>query len=304
MAGVCCSRHWLVVSIEHGLAMVQTQTPLDVDAVTEQAAPGDPCLLTEQSLWQRWTVDNDDDAREQLICLFLPYARIVAATLYGRRIQKDVEFSEYLQMASMGLVESVDRFDPQRGVQFKTFASKRMQGAILSGLERLTEKNQQIAVRSQLRKERLQAVKAQAREALLPDEDAPTSASGSKRSQQALFDYLAEVGIGLALGVLLDGTGMVHDESVDRRSTAPSPDVIYFRQQELRELRERVKDLVSRLPSQEQLVIRYHYIQEVPFDEIARVLDVTRGRISQLHRQGLKSLRHQLAQRNHCDTLW
>jgi RNA polymerase sigma factor FliA len=285
--------------------MPQTQTLHDVDPLTRELSFGDPCLLTEQGLWLRWTEDKDEDAREQLICLYLPYARIIAATLFGRRIQKDVEFSEYLQLASMGLVEAVDRFDPQRGVQFKTFASKRMQGAILNGLERLTEKNQQIAIRSQLRKERLQAVKAQAREATVLDGAASAGGQpGSKRSQHALFDYLAEVGVGLALGVLLDGTGMVHDESVDRRSAVTSPEVAYFRQQELRELRERINDMVFRLPPQEQLVIRYHYLQEVAFDEIARVLDVTRSRISQLHRQGLQSLRRQLAERDRCDTLW
>jgi RNA polymerase sigma factor for flagellar operon FliA len=285
--------------------MLQTETPHDVEPLTRDLSFGDPCLLTEQGLWLRWTEDKDEDAREQLICLFLPYARVIAATLYGRRIQNDVEFSEYLQLASMGLVEAVDRFDPQRGVQFKTFASKRMQGAILSGLERLTEKNQQIAVRSQLRKERLQAVKTQAREATMSNDTASAGTDpASKRSQQALFDYLAEVGIGLALGVLLDGTGMVHDDSLDRRAAVVSPEVSYFRQQELRELRERIKDLVSRLPSQEQWVIRYHYLQELPFEEVAKAMDVTRSRVSQLHRQALKSLRQHLAERKHCDTVW
>ena len=285
--------------------MLQTQTPLHVDSLIKDSSVGDPCLVTERNLWLRWTENKDEDAREQLICLFLPYARIIAATLFARRIQRDVEFSEYLQLASMGLVEAVDRFDPQRGVQFKSFASKRMQGAILSGLERLTEKNQQIVVHSQLRKESLLAVKAQALHAVSCDDGSEKAVdAGSKRAQQALFDYLAEVGIGLALGVLLDGTGMVHDESLDRRPAVASPEVIYFRQQELRELRERVKEQVSRLPPQEQLVIRYHYLQELSFDEIARMLDVTRGRISQLHRQGLKSLRHHLAERKHCDALW
>jgi RNA polymerase sigma factor for flagellar operon FliA len=295
---------------------MQQAAPLgfDSDAAAVNAAAGpqppDPRLLAEQSLWQRWTAERDADAREQLICLFLPYARIIAATLYGRRTHGDVDFADYLQLASMGLVESVERFDPQMGVQFKTYASKRMQGAILSGLERLTEKNQQIAVRRRLRQERLQAVKSQAAQAAAPPgashpaETGPGAPATPRRSQQALFSYLAEVGVGLALGVLLEGTGMVDEQAMDRAATSVSPEVSYFQQRELLQLQQRVKELVGRLAAQEQLVIRYHYLQEVPFDEIAALLGVTRSRVSQLHRQGLKSLRGHLAERSRCDTLW
>ncbi len=278
--------------------------------------PADPLLLTEQALWTRWTLERDGDAREQLICLFLPYARVIAATLYARRTHHDVEFAEYLQLASVGLVESVDRFDPQQGVQFKTYASKRMQGAILNGLERLTEKNQQIAVKRRLQQERLQAVKSHARQAaadaLAGTDDAQgggTAAEGgppptTRRDQQALFEYLAEVGVGLALGVLLEGSGMVDAEATGHGATAASPEVGYFQRQELRQLQRRVKELLAALPDQEQRVLRYHYLQDVPFDEIAALLGVTRSRVSQLHRQGLNSLRGRLGDRRRCDTLW
>lgn len=278
--------------------------------------PADPLLLAEQALWTRWTLERDGDAREQLICLFLPYARVIAATLYTRRTHHDIEFAEYLQLASVGLVESVDRFDPQQGVQFKTYASKRMQGAILNGLERLTEKNQQIAIKRRLQQERLQAVKSHARQAaadtLAGADDAQEGSAGAdggplpraRRDQQALFNYLAEVGVGLALGVLLEGSGMVDAETMGQGATAASPEVGYFQRQELRQLQRRVKELIGQLSDQEQRVLRYHYLQDVSFDEIAVLLGVTRSRVSQLHRQGLNSLRRRLGDRRRCDTLW
>lgn len=119
----------------------------------------------EVGLWRRYRETGAQAERDALIYHYLPHAQVVAATYYGRRTHDVIEFEEYLQFARVGLVESVDRYTDDRGAQFKTFASRRMHGAILNGLECLTEKQQQIALRMRLRKERLNEVKAAARAA-------------------------------------------------------------------------------------------------------------------------------------------
>ena len=245
----------------------------------------------EARLWQALREQGDTAARERLMELHLPYARVVAATYYARRTHNDVEFDEYHQLAAMGLVECVDRFDPAHGVQFRTFAARRMHGAILNGLERCTEKNQQIAVRKRLQQERLEAAKASATE----------NKSTAADKQDELFRYLADVGFGLALGVLLEGTGMVDNESFDEASLAASPEVAYFRKSEIQRLQQLVRDLVKRLTQQEQTVIRYHYLQETPFDEIAEHMKLSKGRISQIHRSALQRMKEVLSQSSNCD---
>ena len=179
-----------------------------------------------------------------------------------------------------------------------------MQGAILNGLERLTEKNQQIALQTRLRRERLDIIKAQALADVAGKIALQQGGTATRdRAREGLFSYLAEVGIGLALGVLLDGTGMVDFDSIGEGASAVSPEVSYFRQAELRDLRQLVRDLLGRLSAQEQLVIRYHYLQEVSFDDIAGRLEVGRSRVSQLHRQALKTLRECLRHTDSCDRL-
>ncbi|MDM0122202.1 sigma-70 family RNA polymerase sigma factor [Variovorax arabinosiphilus] len=243
-------------------------------------------------LWHRWRADGDRDAREALIRHHMPFARMMAATVFSRRTHNDVEFDDYLQLASIGLVEAVDRFDPDQGAQFKTFASKRVQGAVLNGLVKLTEKNQQIHLKMRLRQERLDAAKDAARE---------TTDAGGLQGSDKLFRYLAEVGIGLALGFMLEDTGMVDAESFDGEAQAPSPEVSYFRQAETTQLRSLLRSCIAQLSEQQKLVISYHYLQEIPFDEIAQTMGVTRGRISQLHRQGLSKLREALSNDVRCD---
>lgn len=251
----------------------------------------------EAALWQDWIQRRDAAARERLLQRHLPYARVVAATYYARRTHEEIEFEEYLQLARVGLLESLDRYDPALGAQFRTFAARRMQGAILSGLERLTEKNQQIAVRREVQRDRLQAAKTAAADKLSQNltHDGTAGPPGGKKSEQLLFSYLAEVGIGLALGVMLEGTGMIESEPADGAAMAASAEVTYFQKNEIQRLQDSLRTLVARLSEQERTVIRCHYLQDIPFDEIGHMLGVKRSRVSQIHQQALKNLRQGLA---------
>ncbi|MFS2051321.1 sigma-70 family RNA polymerase sigma factor [Variovorax sp. CT11-76] len=283
------------------------QHPLPAGART--VAPSGPGQQAEDSdgtapLWQRWCGQRDMHARELLVTHHLPYARMLAAKLYGRRTHDDVEFADYLQFARVGLLEAVDRYDPGQGAQFRTFAAKRVQGAMLNGLAHFTEKNQQIGVAMRLRQERLEAVKAAAADASDAPSDADPTAPAPSRGADRLFSYLAEVGIGIALGVMLEDTGMVDGQAFDSDVRAPSPEVSYFRKSEIDQLRGVLRGLVGQLGEQQRTVIRQHYLQEVPFDEIAAMMNVSRGRVSQLHRQALLRLRDLLAGDARIDVSW
>jgi RNA polymerase sigma factor FliA len=239
--------------------------------------------------WRRWTDTRDEVAREKLICAHLPYARTMAALLYRARTHDEIEFEEYFQWASVGLLEALDRYDPNRGAQFKTYATRRIQGAILNGLERLTEKQQQIAMRKRLQIERRDSAKQ------VTDEDPLV---GTSAIQMPLLQRLAEVGVGLALCYLLDDTGMVAN---DERAIASSA---YYSHTEVEQLRLRLRLLINDLSVQEQTVIKYHYLQERPFDEIASTLALTKGRISQIHRRALDKLRLSIRNTRPCDVAW
>ena len=239
-----------------------------------------PDLAEESALWERLRSGDDGSARGRLLALHLPYARTVAATYYARRYHDEIDFAEYLQYASVGLLEALERYDPARGAQFRTFAARRMHGAILDGIERFSEKQQQIAARQRLRAQRLQDVKALAAEASGSGEQAPQGA-------EQLLRFVAEAGIGLALCWMLEGSCMV--EGPERADELP-----FYRSTELRQLRERLLHAVEGLPAQERTVIRNHYLQEIAFDEIAAMLQLTKGRISQIHKRALMRLRAQV----------
>jgi RNA polymerase sigma factor FliA len=233
-----------------------------------------PGSTGEAELWQKLRDSGDEAARARLLEIHLPYAKVVAAVYYSRRYHDEIEFGDFLQYASLGMLEALDRYDPERGVQFRTFAARRMHGSILNGLERLTEKQQQIAARQRLRHERVEDVKAMA---------GLEGGAPPPQDTEQLLRFVSEVGIGLALCWMLEGTGMV--ESADGYAQP------FYRNVALRQLTERLAHAVEQLPTQEKTVVRGHYLQEQPFDQIAEAMQLTKGRISQIHKQALLHLR-------------
>ena len=248
--------------------------------------------FTEMQLWELWRGQADQAARQRLLEMHLPYARIVAASYYAKRFHDEIEFDEYLQLASLGLIEALNRFDPGVGVQFRTFAARRMHGAILDGIEQLTEKQQQIAARQRLEKQRYAAIKEGA-----ASEAASHSGKTGLNNADQVLRHVAEAGLAFALAWILDGTGML--DRGEESETLP-----FYRSVELKQLRQRMIDLVTSLPPQEQTVMQAHYFQEVPFDEISEMLDLSRGRVSQIHRKALARLKEAIRAQRQCDVSW
>ena len=239
--------------------------------------------LDESALWEALRSGADAAARERLIELHLPFARIMAGKLFAGRTHDELEFCDYLQLATVAMIECVDRYDPAYGASFRTYSSRRITGAILDGVALLSEKQQQIAFRKRVRTERLHSLQ----------EDAVTN----DRDPAALFESLARLAVGLALGYILEDSGMYRGED------APGPDTNY-QAVELRQLQKRVRELVETLPERERLIVRSHYLHLVPFESIADMMGISKGRVSQLHRRAMEMLREETRKVRKCDIAW
>jgi RNA polymerase sigma factor for flagellar operon FliA len=228
----------------------------------------------ELELWQRFSASRDAEARSALIERYLSLCRAIAAQLFARRIADDAEFADYMQYATLGLIEAVDTFDWQRGVRFNTFATYRIQGAIRNSIANFSERREQAGLVYRLKRERIDSIK----------QGEPGSSSRPSRRGSVVRE-MADVAVISALSYLLEGSGML----------APHGEADYtehfYDGLELRQLREGLVRLVDALPDQERRVIKYHYFQNIEFTEIARIFGVTKGRISQIHKSALVLLR-------------
>lgn len=223
----------------------------------------------ELRLWERHRSDPDGNAKEALIERYLPVAKKIAAALYGQRHDASVEFADYLQCARLGLLEAVERYDPRRGASFETYASYRIRGAILSGLDRATEVASQKAQRRRMRRDRLRSI----------------SEHASANERQA-FIRMVDVTLSLAIGYLLEEAGGAGEE---RSGQTPEP----YASVELEQVRRRLAQLVESLPERERNIIHCHYFEHREFSEIGALIGLSKGRVSQLHARALRKLREE-----------
>jgi RNA polymerase sigma factor for flagellar operon FliA len=77
-----------------------------------------------------------------------------------------------------------------------------------------------------------------------------------------------------------------------------------YRGLELKQLQQRVRAMVHDLSDQERLVIHRHYLLGISFEEIAEALELSKGRIAQIHRKALRSLRDALREQKTSDVFW
>ena len=226
-------------------------------------------MIDETALWRRLAERRDGETRNTLIEHHLPLARTIAATLFARRGPMVVEFMDYLQLATVGLIEAIDRYEPSRGVPFAAYAAPRVRGSVLNALAALSETYEQSGLRKRLHSDRADSFR-----------------DGFASRKADLYAGLADIAVGFALGYMLEGSGLL---APDEQHDGYRQD--FYRGVEQRQLVESLARLVAALPEQERRVIRYHYYQGLPFQEIALLFGVSKGRISQIHRQALQLIR-------------
>jgi RNA polymerase sigma factor for flagellar operon FliA len=227
----------------------------------------------EEVLWARLISERSPAARDELFSLHLPFARRLAKRHFKDRTGADIEFRDFCQLAYAGLLEAIDRFEPSRGVPFQAYAGRRISGSVLDGLSKMSELREQIASRKRIRSERARSL---------------TPVDVESLSGPESLAALSELAVGLALGFMLEDTGAyAPDELGDARPNA-------YESLAWKETIGQLLDEVSGLPEREQTVIRRHYLEGLSFDQIANLLAISKGRVSQLHKAGLERLRRRL----------
>jgi RNA polymerase sigma factor FliA len=216
--------------------------------------------------WVPYLACRDSASRNVLIEHYLPLARSIAASVYKMRIDDSVAFSDFLQYGRMGLLQAVERFDPTRGIVFEAYAARRVRGAILNGLGKESEVAAQRHCYAERMRERLRSIKDQ---------------SGGERLQR-----LVRVTVTAAISAMLDED---YEEPPDD-SLASNP----YASAELSQLGRAIWARIALLSERQRNILQQHYIGGMEFQAIAQQLQLSKGRVSQLHAQALEQLRESL----------
>lgn len=221
----------------------------------------------EASLWRRFSQSRDVRLREGLFNRYCNFARSLARRSARRNDVRENVLLDLEQSAYRGLLEAIDRFDPVLGVPFPAFAAPRINGRIADGLAELDEVRSQLRFQRRVERERL---------ASLIDENT---------DRRAATDILSDLVTELALGLMLDAEEReAPDDLAGQRENG-------FDTLAWRETRALLAERVEALPEVEQIVVRQHYQNDLLFSQIAAMLGLSKGRVSQIHKAALAKLR-------------
>jgi RNA polymerase sigma factor for flagellar operon FliA len=221
----------------------------------------------EYQLWVEFAENRDDATRQILIEKYLDFARSLAFMMYKKRTIGDVDHNDYIQYAMVGLIEAVDKYKPDSPASFKTFSSYRIRGAILNGLEKTSELAAQISFKKKLKQQRLESI-----------------SSIDNKDSKDLMKEMTELTILLAIDHMLESSS-VSILQTDLMDNQP------YQKYEIKQMQEKLIFLLDVIPDNHRKVIKYHYLGQMTFDDIGTILGVTKGRVSQIHKEALTLLR-------------
>jgi RNA polymerase sigma-B factor len=238
----------------------------------------------ERELWRRFGVARDPRAREELIALHMPLARRMAARYAG----VTEPYDDLLQVASLGLVNAVDRFDPGRGVPFRGYAKP----TILGELKRhFRDRTWTVRVPRSLH-DLLAKVERVNEESIAKLGRAATVEELSARLMVPKVDVIEALEAGRNRSPLsLDAPAPGGDGDVAGEELLGRPDEALA----LVEDRIALRNLLPVLDPQEREVLRMRFVEDLPQTAIAARVGCSQMQISRLLRRTLERLREEAA---------
>ncbi|MEK7468263.1 MAG: FliA/WhiG family RNA polymerase sigma factor [Planctomycetota bacterium] len=242
------------------------------------------------ALWVRFAKDRDHATKNALIEHYLPIVRYVAERLLSK-LPQNVEVDDLASAGIFGLMDAVDKFEPERNIKFETYCTNRIRGAILDELRNLDWVPR--LVRAQAHRLERGANHLETTLGRTPTE--PELAKELGVSVPGLAEIRRETSTAAAVSMhkrwtdMDDQTGLQTVEIVeDRRDIDPSRDI----------QKKELVDLITKgLSRKERLILLLYYYEELTMKEIGATLDLSESRVCQIHAKIVARLKDELSRR-------
>jgi RNA polymerase sigma factor FliA len=229
----------------------------------------------------------DPAERQRILMENLPEVRYIARRIHDR-LPSHVPFDDLVHAGILGLIDAVDKFDPAKNVQLKSYARFRIRGAILDSLRQMDWSPRNLRRQARQVEEATRDLAAEMGRA--PTEPEIAERLGLKLEEfQHLLGDLRGLDLGSIHGQSDDGSAT---EDIAAVATRPEEDP--FQTTFRGELRTLLAEAIEELDGKERQVLALYYLEELTMKEVAAILDVGESRISQIHTAALIRLRSRL----------
>lgn len=242
-------------------------------------------------LWRSYKTAPTRDNRDRLIVHYSPLVKYVAGRV-AVGLPQSIDQADLVSYGIFGLIDAIEKFDPERLVKFETYALARIKGAIIDELRAVDWVPR--SVRAKARAVEAALAKLEARLARPPSDAELASEMGiEEKDLQEIYSQVSFVGL-VALDEMLSGSerqeGATLGDTIADRGEGP---VAAFEVQEMKQI---LAGAINRLGDREKIVLTLYYYEGLTLAEIGQVLGVTESRVCQIHTKAILQLRSRLSQ--------
>lgn len=244
--------------------------------------------LTNIQMWQAWREQGEIDAKKALIEKYLPLVDYVTNRM-AIGLPKNVIKDDLASNGVMGLIDAIEKFDYMRGLQFETYASWRIRGAIIDGLRQGDWVPRSVREKAKRVEDAYQHLEQQYMRSVTDAEVSSYLQVTEKEFTAMLQDISVATICSLEDPIREEESETRMSLLVDDKAKNPDHKVHEFY------LKESLVKGIERLTEKERTVVSLFYYEELSLSEIAEVMSLSPSRISQLHSKAILRLRGALA---------
>ena len=223
--------------------------------------------------------------QEEIVRHFAPKIRILALRLKAK-LPQSVELSELISAGSLGLLDALGKFNPELGIKFDTYSENRIKGSMLDELRRMDWFSRGMRQKVKVLEDAMRKIEHETGESATTEQLEQHTGMTPKEVQEGLEALQNQLCISIdSFQENLLGGREALGENEPFQSAA------------FQEMVDKVAGLIEELTPREKLVISLYYGEELNMKETAEVMDITEGRVSQLHSQALRKLRQHFRER-------
>jgi len=220
-----------------------------------------------RSLWDDWFESRSSRSRNEIFSYYQAWMQKVASSLFLKYRYPLMEWDDYVQYCSIGLIDAINKYERNYNVPFEKYAYLRLKGELLNGLSNFSK-----------------------------------SSSGGEGGQNINIEYLTQqyeesedpfdVILNVALDLAFDRVLTAGFESGSDNMCNPAEVYLKFEESSI------IYGLVEKLEFSQRCVIEQYYKNFQSFSVIAKLLGVSRSRVSQIHSSAVRKLRFLYEKRN------
>ncbi len=217
--------------------------------------------------------------RRDIVKHYAPKIKYLALRLKAK-LPKNVELNDLISSGTLGLMEAFKKFNPELNIKFETYAENRIKGAMLDELRRMDWFSRGLRHRVRTLEEAIRRIENQHGRSAT-EEELQAETGLSEREVRVGLEALQNQ-MCINIDAIQDTFSPEHQSHFDNEP---------FQTAALQEIIDKVAGLIDDLTPREKMVMSLYYGDELNMKEVAEVMGITEGRVSQLHAQAMKRLR-------------